>query len=164
MRLSDKAVFLRTQKHNSIIKRRQSEFQRQLPELQRQLPELYQSCHDARALEVVAIVLEVVARALEVVARVQNPSAKLNIFLTDFNQVKKIQRQLPDMTGSCQKTEVVARLESLYFQRQLPELQKKSVVHFSRLSGMYLFLFNFPFNFFRLLASKWREVYSFWGI
>jgi hypothetical protein len=42
---------------------------------------------------------------------------------------------LPDMRGSCQKTEAVARLETLYFQRQLPELQKKSSVHFSRLSG-----------------------------
>ena len=31
------------------------------------------------------MVLEVVARALEVVARVQNPSAKLNILLADFN-------------------------------------------------------------------------------
>jgi hypothetical protein len=39
------------------------------------------------------------------------------------------------MRGSCQKTEAVARLETLYFQRQLPELQKKSSVHFSRLSG-----------------------------
>jgi hypothetical protein len=40
------------------------------------------------------------------------------------------------MRGSCQKTEAVARLETLYLQRQLPELQKKTSVHFSRLSGI----------------------------
>ena len=43
--------------------------------------------------------------------------------------------------GSCQtwqavaRKRAVARLETLYWQRQLPELQKKSLVHFCRLSG-----------------------------
>ena len=39
------------------------------------------------------------------------------------------------MTGSCQKTEAVARLETTNYQRQLPELIKKGADHFSRLSG-----------------------------
>ena len=39
------------------------------------------------------------------------------------------------MTGSCQKTEAVARLETTNYQRQLPELIKKGLDHFSRLSG-----------------------------
>jgi hypothetical protein len=39
------------------------------------------------------------------------------------------------MTGSCQKTEAVARLETSYWQRQLPELRKNGADHFSRLSG-----------------------------
>ena len=39
------------------------------------------------------------------------------------------------MTGSCQKKEAVARLETSYLQRQLPELKKKGADHFSRLSG-----------------------------
>ena len=38
------------------------------------------------------------------------------------------------MTGSCQKTEAVARLETSYLQRQLPELKQKGADHFSRLS------------------------------
>ena len=41
------------------------------------------------------------------------------------------------MTGSCQKTEAVARLETTNYQRQLPELIKKGSDHFSRLSGSY---------------------------
>ena len=40
------------------------------------------------------------------------------------------------MTGSCQKTEAVARLETTNYQRQLPELIKKGVDHFSHLSGI----------------------------
>ena len=40
------------------------------------------------------------------------------------------------MTGSCQKTEAVARLETTNYQRQLPELIKKGSDHFSRLSGI----------------------------
>jgi hypothetical protein len=39
------------------------------------------------------------------------------------------------MTGSCQKKEAVARLETSFWQRQLPELKKKGADHFSRLSG-----------------------------
>ena len=39
------------------------------------------------------------------------------------------------MTGSCQKTEAVARLETTNYQRQLPELIKKGADHFSHLSG-----------------------------
>ena len=39
------------------------------------------------------------------------------------------------MTGSCQKTEAVARLETSFWQRQLPERKKKGADHFSRLSG-----------------------------
>ena len=39
------------------------------------------------------------------------------------------------MTGSCQKTEAVARLETTNYQRQLPELIKKGSDHFSHLSG-----------------------------
>ena len=66
--------------------------------------------------------------------------SKLNILLTNLdhniNRVFKIKRQLPDMTGSCQKTRAVARLEISYWQRQLPELKKKGADHFSRLSGI----------------------------
>ena len=40
------------------------------------------------------------------------------------------------MTGSCQKIEAVARLETSYLQRQLPELKEKGADHFSRLSGI----------------------------
>ena len=39
------------------------------------------------------------------------------------------------MTGSCQKAEAVARLETTNWQRQLPELKKRGADHFSRLSG-----------------------------
>jgi hypothetical protein len=46
------------------------------------------------------------------------------------------------MTGSCQKTEAVARLETSYWQRQLPELRKNGADHFSRLSGRFLFKIN----------------------
>ena len=42
------------------------------------------------------------------------------------------------MTGSCQKKEAVARLETSYWQRQLPELRKNGADHFSRLSGIEL--------------------------
>ena len=44
------------------------------------------------------------------------------------------------MTGSCQKTEAVARLEISCWQRQLPELKKIGADHFSRLSGSLLYL------------------------
>ena len=44
------------------------------------------------------------------------------------------------MTGSCQKTEAVARLETTNYQRQLPELIKKGSDHFSRLSGIYFII------------------------
>ena len=37
------------------------------------------------------------------------------------------------MTGSCQKTEAIARVETSYLQRQLPELIKKGADHFSHL-------------------------------
>ena len=48
------------------------------------------------------------------------------------------------MTGSCQKTEAVARLETTNWQRQLPELKKKGADHFSRLSSSFcLFLICF---------------------
>jgi len=40
------------------------------------------------------------------------------------------------MTGSCQKKEAVARLETSCWQRQLPEVKKKGADHFSRLSGI----------------------------
>ena len=49
------------------------------------------------------------------------------------------------MTGSCQKTEAVARLETSYLQRQLPELKEKGADHFSRLSGINV-----------LSALKWQ--------
>ena len=42
------------------------------------------------------------------------------------------------MTGSCQKTEAVARLETTNWLRQLPELNKKGADHFSRLSGIII--------------------------
>ena len=50
------------------------------------------------------------------------------------------------MTGSCQKTEAVARLETSNWQRQLPELKKRGADHFSRLSGMYLDIFDKLYN------------------
>jgi hypothetical protein len=63
------------------------------------------------------------------------------------------------MTGSCQKKEAVARLETSYWQRQLPELKKKGADHFSRLSGIYIYsvLKNDGKKWSRLFILKFTE-------